>query len=78
MGREKALGVSRPTGLQLAQQHDPYQHVHIENPAVLPRTNAERLQVHAALVAEYPVEGVSNLCAKFITSSTFKFRGSIG
>lgn len=57
---------------------DTYQHVHVEDPAVLPGTNAEGLQVDAALVVKYPVEGVSNLRAKVITSSTFEFRGSIG
>lgn len=57
---------------------DAYQYVHVEDPAVLPGADAEGLQVDAALVVKYPVEGVSDLCAKVITSSTFKFRGSIG
>lgn len=61
-----------------AQRCDTHQHVHVENPAVFLRTDAERLQVHTALVVEYPIEGVSNLCAKVITSSTFKFRRSVG
>jgi hypothetical protein len=62
----------------LAQQHDTHQHIHVEDPAVLPRTDAEGLQVNTALIVKYPVQGVSDLCAKVITSSTFKFRGSIG
>lgn len=57
---------------------DTHQHVHIEDPAVLPGTDTQRLQVDAALVVEYPVQGVGNLCAKVITASTFKFRGGIG
>lgn len=54
-----------------------HQHIHIEDPAVLPRTNAQRLQVQAALV-KYPVQGVGDLGAKVITSSTFKLRSGIG
>lgn len=45
---------------------------------MLPRADAERLQVDAALVVEYPGEGVGDLCAEVIASSTFKFRGSVG
>lgn len=55
-----------------------HQHVHVEDPAVLPRTDAEGPQVYATLVVEYPVQGVSDLGAKVITSSPFKFWGSIG
>lgn len=55
-----------------------HQHVHIQHPAVLPRTDAEGPQVDAALVVKYPVEGIRNLCAQVITSSPFEFWGSIG
>lgn len=54
-----------------------YQHVHVESPAVLPGADAQGLEVDAALV-KYPVQGVSNLRAKVITSATFKLRGSAG
>lgn len=55
-----------------------HQHIHVEDPAVLPRTDAEGPQVHATLVVEYPVQGISDLGAEVITSSPFKFWGSIG
>lgn len=79
---EKHSEESRPPApakaLWPVQRCDTHQHVHVEHPAVLLRTDAERLQVHAALVVEYPIEGVSDLRAKVITSSTFKFRRSVG
>lgn len=45
---------------------------------MLPGANAQGLEVDAALVVKYPVQGVSNLCPKVIASATFKFRGSTG
>lgn len=65
----------KPTGLRCKVTH---QHIHIENPAVLPGTDAEGAQVYAALVVKYPVQGVSDLGAKVIASSPFKFWGGIG
>lgn len=45
---------------------------------MLAGANAQGLEVDAALVVKYPVQGVSNLRAKVIASTTFKFRGSTG
>lgn len=81
--REQALGGKRARWPERRQRRPApprgtHQHVHVESPAVLPRADAQGLQVHAALVAEYPRQGVSDLRAKVIASSTFKFRGRIG
>lgn len=64
--------------VQPTQQSSTYQHIYIENPTVLPGTNAEGCPVDAVLAVKYPVEGVSNLCAKLVTSSAFKLRSGIG
>lgn len=61
-----------------SQQHDTHQHVHIEDPAMLPGADAQGFQVHAAPVVEYPVEGIGNLCAQVVASAAFEFRGGIG
>lgn len=45
---------------------------------MLAGANAQGLEVDAALVVKYPVQGVSNLRAKVVASATFKFRGSAG
>lgn len=54
-----------------------YQDVNIQHPAVLSGVNTKHLQVKAAFIVKYSVEGICYFCAKLLSSPAFKFRSSI-
>lgn len=55
-----------------------HQHIHIEDPAVFPCTDAEALQIHAVFVVEDFVERIAQLRPQLLASSALKLRGCIG
>lgn len=54
-----------------------HQHVYVEHPAVLSRTDTEALQVQTVLVENF-VKRVAQLCAQLFTSSALKLRSCVG